>query len=260
MNPYAPPVDSGPVPQGVGGGMPEPWTLGEVLSHGLERLKTDWPVLIFAPMVGQFIANIPSWVLQALAFPTVAIVEPQSGVYWFLYACVMLFAIVVGAFFNVGLTRIILDSARGNSPSFATLFTGGDRFLPMLGTTILMLLGIYLGMLLCIVPGVILALGFAFSQMYVVDAKLGPIEAMSESWRVTTGQKMNLFVMVLAFLGIVLVGFMACFIGVFPASAICMVAFGTVFLRVSGRGAPAAEQPAPAFVPPQAPPAGFSGG
>lgn len=42
-------------------------------------------------------------------------------------------------------------------------------------------------MMLCLVPGIILALGWSFAVPLVVDRDLAPIDALKESWRITTG-------------------------------------------------------------------------
>lgn len=44
-----------------------------------------------------------------------------------------------------------------------------------------------IGMMLCLVPGIILALGWSFAVPLVVDRDLAPIDALKESWRITTG-------------------------------------------------------------------------
>ena len=58
------------------------------------------------------------------------------------------------------------------------MFSGAGRFLPLLGVLFLTLLAVMLGYALLIVPGIILALGLSFAQFYVVDQKMGPIDAL----------------------------------------------------------------------------------
>jgi uncharacterized membrane protein len=141
----------------------------------------------------------------------------------------------LGAFFMVGIIRITLEAARGQVPNLGTLFSGGDRFLPMLGLHFLLAIIVTVGFVLLIVPGVIAMLGLGFSYFFVADAEMGPIEAMRASWDATNGQKGKLFVLALLSFGIVLLGAMACGIGMLPASCIVYIAWTIVYTRLTGR-------------------------
>jgi uncharacterized membrane protein len=161
---------------------------------------------------------------------------------------------IVRSFFFVGLIRIWLAAARGQTPSFVVLFSGIDRFLPMLTVTLLTSLATSVGYALLIVPGIILTLGLALSQFYVVDAKMGPFAAMGASWQATRGYKGDLFVLGLAALGLLILGICMCFVGMSATFPIVAVAAAAAYTRMSGTGpAPAAH--AGAAPPPPAGPA-----
>jgi hypothetical protein len=176
---------------------------------------------------------------------------------------VTFFNFVVSCFFQAGLIKIWLDAARGQTPSFGAMFTGGDRFLPLLGGLFLMYFIAGLGFILLIVPGVILLLGLSLTPYYIIDAKMGPIAALQASWAATKGQKGDLFVLGLAAVGMMIVGLMACVLGIFVTAPICFVAFVVAYTRISGNGVvPRVGAPAgppgypmqqPAYGPPGAP-------
>ena len=69
--------------------------------------------------------------------------------------------------------------------------------------------------------GVILGLGWMFSQALIVDRNMGPIEAMQASWNLTRGEKGGLLLWMLVCAGICLLGAMACGVGLFVAAPIC---------------------------------------
>jgi len=58
---------------------------------------------------------------------------------------------------------------------------------------ILMTLGIVLGMLACLVPGLILACGWFIAVPAAVIERLGPVEAMRRSWDLTEGRRGTIF-------------------------------------------------------------------
>jgi uncharacterized membrane protein len=134
----------------------------------------------------------------------------------------------------VGFLRISLAAARGKAPEFMTIFSGFDRFLPLLVTNLIYYFGMMLGVLLLIVPGVILFLGFSLAQFYCVDARLGPFAALGESWRAMRGHKGQMFVFICAGVAVYLLGFLACCVGSLPAGALLYVAWAIIYTRLSG--------------------------
>ena len=146
----------------------------------------------------------------------------------------------LGAFFQVGFLRMCLDASRGQAPKLGTLLLGGDCFLAMLALDLLMGLAVGGGTLLFIVPGVILALGLFLAQFYLVDPLIGrrmPVfESLRASWSATKGQKGALFGIALRCLGIMLLGFLACCIGIVPAMPLAYLIAAVVYTRLSGVG------------------------
>jgi uncharacterized membrane protein len=146
----------------------------------------------------------------------------------------MFIAIIIGTFFQVGQLRIFLTAARGGRPELGTLVSGSDRFLPLLGTTLLLSLIVLFGYVLLIIPGIILALGLGFAQFYCVDAGMGPVESLKHSWEATKGHKGKIFLFGLAAFGISLLGLLACCVGFYVATPLVWLAFAIIYVRLSG--------------------------
>jgi uncharacterized membrane protein len=227
--------------------MPQPWEIGEVISAAFEAFKANWVVLVFAHLLGGVLVAVPS-VIPLILVLTGAI-DGESPEYWGIRGASMFVVLTLDAFLYVGLWRISLSAARGERPEFALLFSGGSRFLAMFGTFWLLALTVGLGYALLIVPGVILALGLYMSMLFVVDQNMGPIDAMKASWSATQGYKGRLFVFGLLAFVMLIAGYIACFVGVFVVVPILSVASAIIYLRLSGRGAPAPPYglPAPGF-------------
>ncbi len=230
FNPYAPPTDpSNFVPPPQAGGGPIPWEPGEVLSAAWEIVKVHWPVLIFAPFVGQLIAGVPGQVINGIGAAS-----GDQNVQIGMNLVGTLIGLVAGAFFNVGITRVFLSAARGEQPRFGDIFSGGNRFLALLGAQFLVGLCVIVGFLLLIIPGIYAALALSQTNYYVVDKNMGPIEAMQASWRATEGQKGNIFLFGLLSMLVILGGLLACCVGVFPAGAVVGLGAAIVYTRISG--------------------------
>ncbi len=256
-NPYAAPQVPPPSPPSGGAGQPQPWTASDALSLAWARFKVHGGVLVLSYMAFTFLGAVLGQLPNTLTWTNV--VEPGTAAYYGVLGGGQLVTQIVSAFFYVGLTRIWLDAARGNPPRFETLFSGADRFLPMLGLNLLFMLGFVVGCAFFIVPGVLLMLIYQLAPYYVVDARLGPIDALRQSWAASAGQRGELFVLALAGMGLGMLGLLMCCFGLAATVPIYFVSTAVAFTRVSGLGvampAPpqmAAQQPFPGQPPPWA--------
>jgi len=247
QNPYAPPGATASAAASPAG-QPQPWTTGEALRLAWARFNEFGSVLVPAYIVSGFFAaavgqagNVPK-LAGAVLSPIAAGSLPIAGV---------LIGQVAAAFFDVGATRMVLEAVRGRAPTFATLFGGGDRFLPLLGLNLLMFSAIALGFVLLVVPGIILALGLSLSKFYLIDAGMGPVEAMKASWSATRGQKGEVMALSAAGFGLTLLGLLMCCVGTLVTIPLYYIAFAIAFVRMSGLGTTAPQTTAP---PPQPPP------
>ncbi|MCK0128625.1 glycerophosphoryl diester phosphodiesterase membrane domain-containing protein [Erythrobacter sp. F6033] len=76
--------------------------------------------------------------------------------------------------------------ARDPSPGFG-------RFWPWLGIYLLAILGIGLGILLLIVPGIILIVRWSLALPLVIEGKLPAMDTFGESWEKTSGHSWSIF-------------------------------------------------------------------
>jgi uncharacterized membrane protein len=238
-NPYAapqaaPPLAGGALPPGT----PQPWTVGEMVSLGWARFKENWAVLIFSNLAVFVIIQVISRLLvMQVGSPTDFRTNGfHSRGYWAGLGVSSAASQVVTAYFQTGLIRIWLAVARGQSPSFGVLFTGFDRFLPMIGLTLLSGFASGIGLVCLIVPGVIVYLGLYLAPYYLVDAGMGPIRAMQASWEATRGQKGDVLLLVLAGFGLGVLGGLMCLIGIFATVPLWAVASAAAYTRMSGNG------------------------
>ncbi len=107
------------------------------------------------------------------------------------------------------------------------------NFWNFLGLFVLLNVILIIGFMLLIVPGIIAFLMFMFAPYLVVDRGLGPIEALKESARITSGHKWRLFVLAGAIALIVLLGLLALLIGLLVAIPVAYLTYMHAYRTIS---------------------------
>ena len=103
---------------------------------------------------------------------------------------------------SVGLQYYFLDIARGAKPEINTLFAPYGDFVRVLIAGVLTGILSMIGMILLVVPGVIVMLGFSQTYFLLRDhPELSATDAMRKSWQMMDGHKMDLFLLGLSFIG-----------------------------------------------------------
>lgn len=101
-----------------------------------------------------------------------------------------------------------------------------EGFWRALAVMVLLGLMVSLGLVLLVVPGVVLSLGFGFAPFLVADGERGVVQAFRTSWRLTAHAKGRLALLALTVVGLNLAGALALGIGVvftLPMSALVAV-------------------------------------
>jgi MFS family permease len=107
-------------------------------------------------------------------------------------------SIVLGTLAQAILLYGAFQDMRGRPVSLADcLRIGLARFFPIIGLAICMSVGIMVGFLLLIVPGVILAVMWFISTPACVVEQLGPLASMARSSELTKGHRWKIFGMLL---------------------------------------------------------------
>ncbi len=179
-----------------------PLDIGSCLERGWNLVKTDfWAVvggcaiilMIFALTGGFHVGNILSFFFGGVL---------MGGLYYYL-----------------------LKKIRNQSSDIVDVFAGFTiAFLPLFLAGIVTSLLTALGFVLLVIPGIYLAVGYAFTYMLAIDKKLDFWSAMEVSRRIVTAQWWRVFL--LAILGgiIAVLGLIGLIVGVFITSAISITA------------------------------------
>lgn len=140
-------------------------------------------------------------------------------------------ALVVG-----GITNMAIGTVRTGRAEFNRIFDVGAFAIPVMVASVLTTLVTFIGAIFCIIPGIIASIGLILTPCLVVDAKRGPIDAMTESWNAMKPHLLPGFLLLLV-LGLVnLAGFCACGVGLLVTFPITMISFALVYRDLFGSG------------------------
>ena len=146
-----------------------------------------------------------------------------------------LFGILVNLLLVFGLLRAALAVVEGRPVGLAEAFRP-DGFGPFLLASVVFLLGIYVGIRLLVVPGLVFGVVFEFYGFVVAEhPDVGPRVALRRAAALTKGARLRLLGLtaVLAFLN--LAGIMLCFLGLVVTYALSAVALAYVYRLLSGQ-------------------------
>lgn len=125
-----------------------------------------------------------------------------------------------------------LKAVRGAKVEFTDLFAGFRRLGAVLAWSILGGIATAIGMLFLVLPGIIVALGLSQAGYLVFDRGMGGLDGLKASWRLMTGYRLSLFLLVLALIGINLLGFLAFCIGFLVTAPLTAVVLAVFYERV----------------------------
>ncbi|MEO8108086.1 MAG: hypothetical protein ABI720_12290, partial [Actinomycetes bacterium] len=177
--------------------------------------------------------------LVLIALIVVAISIAMNVVGYFMDSLLLQFVwnivtIGVSLIVAMGLIRAGLAVVDGRTPEVGMLFHT-DNFVPYLVASILVGLSVGIGLIFCIIPGLILGFLFAFYGYAIVDGRVDDgIEAMKTSWSLVSsnvGQLLLLFILVIL---INIGGALLCGIGLLFTYPLTAIAIAYAWRRVSG--------------------------
>jgi len=152
------------------------------------------------------------------------------GVLGFVYGILILGPIEYGVSFAN------LKAARGDKLEIKNMFEAFHNYWNAVLANVLVGVIVVIGFMLLIVPGIIFACKLVFTPYLVVDRKMEVIEAVKESWRMTSGHAWKVFGMGLLAILIGIAGLICFGVGIIIAIMWIRVAFASLYHAVSLSG------------------------
>ncbi len=223
----------------------EQWDIGSALSVAWERFKNHAAgvlvamivagvILFFLSLFGNIAQQLPPLLTEAgvdevIVLALVVLVQTFFGVINWL----------VQTWFGLGMLKVYLKAARDEEPSVGDLFSIGPYYLTGLLASLVLgaavLGGVLFTWFLLFIPLFIMLIGFWMHKYLIIDQQLGPIECLKESWRITHGEKGDLFLFGLVTFFINLAGFLCCIVGLLITVPVTAIATSYIYDNIVQR-------------------------
>ncbi|WP_304246345.1 hypothetical protein [Parabacteroides gordonii] len=197
------------------------FSISEVCSTSWQRTKAQIWVLS-GLIIGM---SIISFTLGAFAMP---IQQSVVGA-----VVINLISCVISCIFALGYMKNIFQALDGEEPQFSAYGQQARKIITYLVANILMAIIVTLGLCLFIIPGIYLALRLQFYAALIVEDDAGIIESLQRSWEITREQGMSLFMLMLAMIGICILGLILLGIGIFVAMPLIYMMYAYVFRKLN---------------------------
>jgi len=229
-----PPPGYGQGPPGYGqpgyGAPASGFDIGRAFSYAWAKFQANAGPLIGIMLVA-FVGSIVAAIIASVIRSSIG-----GGFFGFLFvtALTQILVFVVTGLLEIGVYRSALAVTAGQPIDFGRMFST-DELGPYLIATLLWGLVVFVGFLLCIVPGIVLLFFGFFYPFYILDQRQSPVDSIRSSFQLVNA---NLSVMIpfalLAFLCYV-VGFIACGVGVLVSAPIALIAIAYAYRTLNGQ-------------------------
>ena len=213
---------------------PQILDLNDVFSRTWNIFKVQWGNCVAAWFLVFVISMVLGYglVFGGLYFANVAFGPRHANIGQF---AGQLIGQLISTWLGIGMAVYFLKIARGQIADYSDLFSGGPYFIRILLASLLFFLIFYGGLILCVVPGVIFALMFSQFYYLVLDREMPIIEAFSLSKELTNGNKLTIFLIWLAMMGICLVAAIPCGLGLLAAGPFFTILFPVIYFTITGQ-------------------------
>lgn len=164
-----------------------------------------------------------------LAFTNIQASIPDAYIGFFI-------SVFLSTLLYCGIIRFFLNAHDTGMPHLENLWNPAP-FLSYFVASLLMTIGIVLGFILLIVPGVLLMLALFFTPYIIVDKQLGPIASMKRSIELTRGNRYRLFLLLLAIMGLVILGSLPLLLGLLVVTPVVGLAGVHAYRTLEGQHA-----------------------
>jgi uncharacterized membrane protein len=142
------------------------------------------------------------------------------------------FAVFVSIPLQYGQAYCYLQVAKHGKVEFEEVFTGFKLYWNTVGAGLLTGLIILGGFILLIVPGIIFSCKLAFVPYLVTDRKLGPVEAIKTSWKMTKEHALEVFLIQLLAIPVMIAGLICLLVGVVVSAMWISMSMASLYYAV----------------------------
>ncbi len=194
---------------------PSPVNLGKWLSEGWQMVESD---LGFFFLLGLIYAGL----LALLSGASV-------GIGYFL----------VEGPLRIGFFYILFRKMRGEPVEIGQISKGFEFFMAAVLSSLVSTLFVGLGLVFCIIPGIVLMALYMFTAPFILEQNLDFWQAMEASRKLVNEHLFEFIIFVLIQGLILFIGFLLCIVGLFIAIPLCLAATAAAYRDLVGLQQPA---------------------
>ncbi|MCA9082046.1 MAG: hypothetical protein KDA58_15900 [Planctomycetaceae bacterium] len=233
-----------------GGWQPTVIDAGEVVSVAWERFKDQMGVAIGLIVVGGMVnmmASMPQNVLGQM-LENGAVGRDMLPVVIVMQLGFVALGFVVQSWLSVGTAIAMLKISRGQAARIEDLFTGGPYLLRMMGNSIVFGLGMVIGLLLLVVPGILFVLTFWPFLYVLVDRDERGLDPLFLSREITSGNWGSIFLLCVISVVVNFLGLMCLCVGMLFTVPLTYLYFGVAYdMMTGGSGGSRSRRRSPDF-------------
>lgn len=201
--------------------------IGDIVSRAWDLAVKHWPIFVLLVLLNSLLGSIgcsvdssfadnlgnnpdPQVVMQALSEAITVTPWIIVGVLISLYIGFVMYRMLRNAIVKGRPYENLLDELKIDLTQFALFFV----------VELLYGIAVGIGFMLCIIPGIFISIRWMFAPYIMATENVGITEAFGRSWNMTKGNFWDLFLLGLVAIGIIIVGFCACCVGVLFAEVI----------------------------------------
>lgn len=220
--------------------------IGEIINRAWELTKKHFPVFLLLLIMAQIVGGLPNQAYYGELINEIIrsngdidhqyLNELQMAAYTSGKSIVLyLIALLLGSYIGIVTLRLLNDVVQGVKPDMTVAFKESYRnFLFFIGVYWVYVFIIALGMLMCLIPGIYLAVRYMFVPMIAANRRdVAFSEAFSMSWKMTKSHFWQLFLFGIVSIGINIVGFICCCIGILLTSIITYIMYALLYKELS---------------------------
>jgi uncharacterized membrane protein len=135
---------------------------------------------------------------------------------------------------QVGFHLHIMKRMYNKRSDIGDLFKGFDYFVPAFVAALLIGIFVFVGSLLCIIPGLVVAAVCKFTYLFILDKRMDFWPAIEASHNVTKNDYFGFTIFLLALAGINVLGFLCCIVGLLVTVPLSIAAITVAYQEVVG--------------------------
>ena len=189
---------------------------GPIIRKGWEFTRNNIIV-----MLGLLLLEIVIYVILSLI--------GGSDTYSVRYILISLISALVLQYYSLAFYKITLDITDGGEAGFSVFSKVKRLFIPYFFTNVVVGIIVLAGLVIFIIPGVYLWVRLAYAPMFVITNGANPLDAIQQSWSLTSGFFWPVLGLGLLLLLLNVLGVIALVVGFFITSIITMFAYTISF-------------------------------